>query len=127
MRHKTTTSSSFGEEEGDDDCYSFGQSLWFFSLISIQIGVERQPSSIPGKLLMFAWSAFTVIALTTYTANLMAFFASSTSDKPLSSIEDIFNSGRNISTFKSYEFPIRRFKNPLLKTMNAVSCIYVFT
>ena len=38
-----------------EERFSLGQSVWYFSIVSIQFGADKHPKSISGKLLLFAW------------------------------------------------------------------------
>ena len=77
------------EEEKEDDeeeNFSFLESVWYFSLVGIQMGMDQHPKSPSGRILIFAWSAFTLIIVATYTANLAAFFTMEAYHRPLRSI-----------------------------------------
>ena len=77
------------EEEEDDEeeeNFSFLESVWYFSLVGIQMGMDQHPKSPSGRILIFAWSAFTLIIVATYTANLAAFFTMEAYHRPLRSI-----------------------------------------
>ena len=99
--------------------FSLLQSFGFFGLMSMQISTDRHPSSASGKVLAYAWGVFTLITLSTYTANLAAFFSRSELSHPLCSIDDIVKSRFNASTFWFYENEFRVITNPIIQNLIA--------
>ena len=87
----------------DEDHFSLRECFWYFSLVSIQLGVEKHPKSFSGKILVLAWSFFTLISVTAYTANLTAFYTDKSMIKPLRTIEDIPAHNYNLTTFNVYQ------------------------
>ena len=83
----------------------------------IQVGAERHPTHKSGKLLMLAWSTFSLIVIATYTANLAAFFTNPESDKPLCSVFDIERSSFNASTFIEFKEILKGLRNPLVRNL----------
>ena len=81
----------------------------------IQVGAERHPTYRSGKILMLAWSTFSLIVVATYTANLAAFFTNRESDKPLCSVVDLERSKLNASTFKELKGVFTTVNNPIIK------------
>ena len=96
---KKVTDCSKQEEEK----FSLSQSFRFFSIVSLQYGVDKCPRSISGKMLMCSWSYFMLIVLATYTANLTAFFTQGHVGKPLESVNDILESNYSASTYSYLE------------------------
>ena len=72
--------------ERDEQRFSFWDSVWYFSIVGFSLGVDGHPQSASGKTLTFAWSFFTLITVSTYTANLAAFFTKENNDRPLETI-----------------------------------------
>ena len=72
--------------------FTFRQSLWYFSLATIQLGADRHPVSKAGKMLQQLWSFFLLITMSMMTANMAAIFSAGSYYKPLETLAEI--SGR---------------------------------
>ena len=86
----------------DEHDFSLRESFWYFSLVSIQLGVDKHPKSFSGKILVLAWSFFTLICIAAYTANLTAFYTDKSMIKPLKTIEHIPTYNHNVTTLHGY-------------------------
>ncbi|XP_071946218.1 glutamate receptor ionotropic, kainate 1-like [Antedon mediterranea] len=65
------------------------QSLWFSYASLVQQGADSQSRSPPGRVVAGCWWIAVTIIISTYTANLAAFFTVSRMDTGISSIEDL--------------------------------------
>ena len=83
--------------------FSFAECIEYFSLIPLQLGVDKHPQSFSGRLLMQVWSLYILVVISTYTANLAAFFGDRSMTRPLSSIEDILPSRYNVTYFDFFD------------------------
>ena len=63
-----------GSGEGDGDELNFSNSLWFAAGSILQQGADNTPRSGSGRMLAGAFWFFTLILISTYTANLAAYF-----------------------------------------------------
>ena len=97
--------------------FSFFQCLWYFVLLSVQSGSDKQPKSVGGKILSFSWTAFMIVVLATYTANLAAFFTNEPPLRPLISISDLKESNHQVSTYDFFEHYFSDFDNPFLSSL----------
>ena len=77
------------KREAEKEEFSLSESLWYFSIIPLHFGTDKQPSSLGGKILQGGWSFFALIFLATYTANLAAIFSQKSYTRPIESIDDI--------------------------------------
>ena len=68
--------------------FSFWQSIWYFSIVSIQIGPDKHPKSFGGKLLTFFWCIFLLVVISSYTANLAALLSKTPSARLIESVGD---------------------------------------
>ena len=101
----------------EEESFSLLQSFWYFSIVAIQVGVEKHPKSIGGKILTFAWSFFTLVLVATYTANLAAFFSENVPNRPLRSIYDIPNSKYNAVAFQYEREFLEASNNEVLRQL----------
>lgn len=62
--------------EGPGDEFNLFNSLWFATASMLQQGPDNTPQSPSGRLLAAAFWFFILIMISTYTANLAAFFTS---------------------------------------------------
>jgi len=60
--------------EGDGDELNLFNSLWFVAGSIVQQGADNTPRSASGRMLGGAFWFFTLILISTYTANLAAYF-----------------------------------------------------
>ena len=65
------------ESRFKEDSFSLSESVWYFSMMALHFGLDRNVTSISGKILQIYWSFFTIIVVAIYTANLAAFFSGS--------------------------------------------------
>ena len=106
-----------------EDSFNLLSSIWYFCLISIQLGADKHPSSIGGKILMFTWSSFTLILLATYTANLAAYFTNPEAERPLTTIEDIVESDRNATTYDFFRHVLPTYGNRIFDKLHELDRI----
>ncbi|XP_032238520.2 glutamate receptor 3 isoform X2 [Nematostella vectensis] len=76
-----------GEGEGDE--FSLPNSLWFATGSILQQGGDNTPRSGSGRVLAASFWLFTLILISTYTANLAAFFTAQNSKSIINSLEDL--------------------------------------
>ena len=110
---------SFLNEKMVDSCkprenFSFFESIVYFSLASIQLGADKHPVSIGGKMLQYGWSIFLLILVATYTASLAAFFSNDRFSYPLQSIDEIGKSNRKIAALESNRGNLKNMENEIL-------------
>ena len=98
-----------------EDPFTPLESMWYFALLSINMGPENNPKSPSGKILMFSWGTFILIVLTTFTANLAAFFSNKGFIKPLESVVDIPKSGYNVSSYSYFKNYFSKWDNVILR------------
>ena len=65
------------ESRFKEDSFSLSEPVWYFSMMALHFGLDRNVTSISGKILQIYWSFFTIIVVAIYTANLAAFFSGS--------------------------------------------------
>ena len=65
------------------------ESLWFIFGSLVQGSTESAPVTIPGRILTSAWWFFSLILISTYTANLAAFLTVKKINPPISSVTDL--------------------------------------
>ena len=65
------------DEPGDE--FSLYNSLWFATASMLQQGPDNTPKSPSGRLLAASFWFFVLLMISTYTANLAAFFTSTAS------------------------------------------------
>ena len=78
----------------DEQTMDFGivNSFWFALGAIMQQGSELNPKSISGKILGCAWWLFSLIMVSSYTANLAAFLTVERMETPISSAAELANS-----------------------------------
>ncbi|EDO41291.1 predicted protein, partial [Nematostella vectensis] len=85
--YKTQAEKS-GEGEGDE--FSLSNSLWFAVASILQQGGDNTPRSTSGRVLAAAFWLFTLILISTYTANLAAYFTGERGIRSkINSLEDL--------------------------------------
>ena len=65
------------------------ESLWFIFGSLVQGSTESAPVTVPGRIITSAWWFFSLILISTYTANLAAFLTVKKIHPPISSITDL--------------------------------------
>ena len=78
--------------EGESPFTSLHHCLWFSIASWVQQGCDFLPRAISTRTIATAWWFFTLIMISSYTANLAAFLTIERMDLPISSIEDLANS-----------------------------------
>jgi hypothetical protein len=63
--------------------------LWFCLSAFLQQGIDILPKSVSGRLVTSAWWLFTLIIISSYTANLAAFLTSKRMKPVIESAEDL--------------------------------------
>ncbi|XP_053208599.1 glutamate receptor ionotropic, kainate 2-like [Panonychus citri] len=77
------------EPEELTNTFSIGNCLWFSLGSIMQQGSDLGPKSISTRLVASAWSFFTLIMVSSYTANLAAFLTVAKMDVPIENAEDL--------------------------------------
>ncbi|XP_013421058.1 glutamate receptor 2-like [Lingula anatina] len=80
------------EDNGDPEVhndFNFINSLWFSLAAFMQQGCELCPKSISGRIVGSVWWFFTLIIISSYTANLAAFLTVSRMNSPIQSADDL--------------------------------------
>ena len=104
--------------------FTFLESLHYFSFAASQYGVENNPATLSGKALQYGWSLFMMVLLSTYTANLAAFYSKESYDKPLGSIDDIIDSNVNLHALQDMEGLHEFMRNPIIDRLRDESRIH---
>ncbi|XP_078579833.1 glutamate receptor ionotropic, kainate 1-like [Branchiostoma floridae x Branchiostoma japonicum] len=79
-----------GDQSYDNDAkFNFKNSLWLTYWSIVRKGGEPAPRSLPSRILAGAWWFFTLIVISTYTANLTAFLTVKRLVAPIKSIDDL--------------------------------------
>ena len=97
--------------------FSLWQSIWYFSIVSIQIGPDKHPKSLSGKVLTFFWCNFLLVMITSYTANLAAFLSKTPLEKPLKSVGEIVGSTKNVTTYEYLGPYVNQWENKVIETL----------
>ncbi|XP_074650207.1 glutamate receptor ionotropic, kainate 3-like [Tubulanus polymorphus] len=69
--------------------FNIKESLWFNYGALVQAGTENLPRTISGRMLASTWWFFSLIIISSYTANLAAFLTVSKFNTPISSVADL--------------------------------------
>ncbi|XP_028402601.1 glutamate receptor 2-like [Dendronephthya gigantea] len=75
------------DEPGDE--FSLYNSLWFATASMLQQGPDNTPKSPSGRLLAASFWFFVLLMISTYTANLAAFFTNKKPKNAISNLEDL--------------------------------------
>ncbi|XP_020899711.1 glutamate receptor 2 isoform X2 [Exaiptasia diaphana] len=75
--------------EGDGNEFSMSNSLWFATGSILQQGADTTPKAGSGRVLAAAFWLFTLILISTYTANLAAYFTAKNAKSTINSLEDL--------------------------------------
>ncbi|XP_033112961.1 glutamate receptor 2-like [Anneissia japonica] len=81
--------SSTEEDEPKTNDFGIFNSLWFSMGAFMQQGCEISPRSLSGRIVGGVWWFFTLIIISSYTANLAAFLTVERMDSPIESAEDL--------------------------------------
>ncbi|KAI8500664.1 hypothetical protein Bbelb_214820 [Branchiostoma belcheri] len=76
----------------NDEKFDLKNSLWLTYWSIVRKGGEPAPRSLPSRILTGAWWLFTLIVISTYTANLTAFLTVKRLVAPINSVEDLVSS-----------------------------------
>ncbi|XP_048582630.1 glutamate receptor ionotropic, kainate 2 isoform X2 [Nematostella vectensis] len=107
-------------DEGAGDEFNLFNSLWFATASMLQQGPDNTPKSPSGRILASAFWFFILIIISTYTANLAAFFTKKTSKNFIETLDDLTKQkkisygclkGGSMASF------FEKSNNPLYKTM----------
>ena len=103
--------------DGDSPFLSFNHCLWFSVASWMQQGCDFLPRAISTRTLASVWWFFTLIIISSYTANLAAFLTIERMELPISSVKDLVASkiqygalqtGSTLSFFKDSDNPLYR-------------------
>ncbi len=79
---------NMGEASLSND-FTIFNTFWFCLAAFMQQGIDIAPKSISGRLVTSAWWFFTLILISSYTANLAAFLTVERMVSPIESAEDL--------------------------------------
>ena len=102
-----------------EEDFSFCEAFWCFSLVGMQYGVAKTPKSVGGKILQMCWCVFFIIFTAAYTANLVEFLGKKEGFKPLKSIDEIVDSGRDLIAYRQYQAELTSSRNGIIGAMIA--------
>ena len=69
--------------------FTIVNTFWFCAASFLQQGIDFAPKSISGRLVTCVWWFFTLILISSYTANLAAFLTATRMVSPIESAEDL--------------------------------------
>ena len=107
--------------EGTSPFLSMRHCLWFSISSWVQQGCDFLPRAISTRTIASAWWFFTLIMISSYTANLAAFLTIERMDSPISSVQDLAKSDLKYGSVESgstLSF-FRDSSNPFYKKMHA--------
>ncbi|XP_068247412.1 glutamate receptor ionotropic, kainate 2-like isoform X2 [Palaemon carinicauda] len=80
-----------GKEEAKllENQFSLNNSLWFTMGSLLQQGTDQQPKAVSTRMVAGMWWFFTLIMISSYTANLAAFLTVERMESPIESAEDL--------------------------------------
>ncbi|XP_072040413.1 glutamate receptor 2-like isoform X2 [Amphiura filiformis] len=81
------SNNSMSDERTND--FDFPNSLWFSMGALMQQGCDICPRALSGRIVGGVWWFFTLIVISSYTANLAAFLTVTRMDSPINSAEDL--------------------------------------
>lgn len=87
--------------QGTSEEFSFFNSVWFALACMLQQGADNQPRSLSGRILTGCYWFCILIWVSTYTANLAAFFTVKNAQSPINNLEDILHSSFKVSVIES--------------------------
>ncbi|XP_064595443.1 glutamate receptor ionotropic, delta-1-like [Liolophura sinensis] len=71
--------------------YGFKESLWLIFASLMEQGGESHPRGVSSRMILAFWWLFTILIVSSYTANLAAFLTVTILDKPINTLEDLAN------------------------------------
>ncbi|KAK8740228.1 hypothetical protein OTU49_003111, partial [Cherax quadricarinatus] len=77
------------EDRTRENQYNLFNSLWFTMGSLLQQGTEQQPKAVSTRIVAGIWWFFTLIMISSYTANLAAFLTVERMESPIESAEDL--------------------------------------
>ncbi|XP_067047695.1 glutamate receptor 2-like [Acropora muricata] len=82
--------------QGTSEDFSFINSVWFTWSCMLQQGAETQPRNLSGRILAGCYWFFILVWVSTYTANLAAFFTVKNTQQGIKNLEDVLRSSYKI-------------------------------
>ncbi|XP_064637937.1 glutamate receptor 1-like isoform X3 [Lineus longissimus] len=79
---------------GDAVMFDLSESLWFSLGAIAQGSTETTPVTVPGRILTSAWWFFSLILISSYTANLAAFLTVRKINAPISSVSELVSQNK---------------------------------
>jgi len=86
---------------GTSQEFSFFNSVWFSLACMLQQGADNSPRSLSGRILTGCYWFSILISVSTYTANLAAFFTVKNAALPINNLEDIVKSSYQVGVLES--------------------------
>ncbi|XP_022787722.1 glutamate receptor 4-like isoform X2 [Stylophora pistillata] len=86
---------------GTSEEFSFFNSVWFALACMLQQGGDNTPKSLSGRILTGCYWFCILIWVSTYTANLAAFFTVKNAEHPINNLEDIVKSSYSVAILDS--------------------------
>ncbi|XP_045206208.1 glutamate receptor 1-like [Mercenaria mercenaria] len=124
-----------GADTAPSDTFSFINTLWFSLGALMQQGPDIFPRSLSGRVLASAWWFFTLITISSYTANLAAFLTFEKLTTPINSVDDLVKQsklkygiqrgGATYQFFKDARVPTYRQMYTVME--DAIPSVYVDT
>ncbi|XP_064623667.1 glutamate receptor ionotropic, kainate 2-like isoform X2 [Lineus longissimus] len=74
------------EFDAEQPRFSYSESLWFFSASLVQAGTESTPQVLSARILSSFWWFFSLIIISSYTANMAAFLTMSQISTPINGV-----------------------------------------
>ncbi|XP_067949729.1 glutamate receptor 2-like [Watersipora subatra] len=104
-----------GSEATMKNEFSVWNSLWFVFSTLMQQGCEVAPRAISSRIVASVWYLFTLIIISSYTANLAAFLTAARMNSPINSVDDLakqtaikygtMHGGSTANFFKNSKYP----------------------
>lgn len=112
--------------------FTISNSLWYALGAFMQQGCDISPSAVSGRIVGSVWWFFTLIIISSYTANLAAFLTVDRMNTPINSVEDLakqtkiqygaLKDGSTYSFFNKSKFPLYE---RMFAYMNSVPDVFV--
>ncbi|RMX49451.1 hypothetical protein pdam_00013352 [Pocillopora damicornis] len=87
--------------QGTSEEFSFFNSVWFALSCMLQQGADNSPRSLSGRILASCYWFTILISVSTYTANLAAFFTVKNAESPINNLEDVVRSSYQVGVVQS--------------------------
>ncbi|XP_068737794.1 glutamate receptor 2-like isoform X1 [Montipora capricornis] len=87
--------------KGTSEEFNYFNSLWFSVACMLQQGGDNTPRSLSGRILAGCYWFCILIWVSTYTANLAAFFTVKNAEDPIANLEDIVKSSYQVGVLDS--------------------------